>query len=141
MLLVARAPIEFKCGIISPVDFEMDGVHAHFARSFFGKGKSPTAITAPPISDINVQFVDECIVSMEFEAEPHRQHNITHGFATFREQPHSSEFRERQKLPEGCAQCGSIKFDECRLLPVKKAHHTKKFCLVLESVASRIVRS
>src|SRR5260370_36541237 len=99
MILVPASPVKSKRRIVVTVHFKMDGLHAHFARSFFGKGKSPTAITVSPIGGINVQLVDECVVSAEFETEPHGQHNISHGFAPFAEEQHSSECRERQRLP------------------------------------------
>ena len=83
MILISRSPVEFACGIVSPANFEMDGVHAHLAGLPFDKGNCLTAISASPEGGLDVQLVDECVVAVELKAEAQRQDDIADWFCPF----------------------------------------------------------
>jgi hypothetical protein len=76
MIFKTGAPVEFECGIVAVVDFEMYGVDAHFASLLFDEDYRLAAITASAVRGINVELVDEGVVAMEFEAEADGQDDI-----------------------------------------------------------------
>jgi hypothetical protein len=95
VLLVSRAAIEFKRRIVSPVHFEMDGIHAYLACLFFDERNGLAAITAAAMGRIDVQFVNERIMAVELEAEAHGQHNVADRDDFFAKEPDSTECGKR----------------------------------------------
>lgn len=85
MVLVSRAPIKPQRGIVSPIDFEMDGIYTHLACFLLDEGDGLPAIATAPVGGIDVQLVDESVMAVKFKAEPNRQRNISDGFVFFAE--------------------------------------------------------
>ncbi len=72
MVLISRAPIEFRRGFISAIDFQMDGIHAHLACLLFEEGDGMPAKAAASVSGVDVQFVNKSVMAMELKAETYR---------------------------------------------------------------------
>ncbi len=136
MILISRSPVEFACGIVSPINFEMDGIHAHLVGLLFDKGNCLTAKSASSEGGLDVQLVDECVVAMELKAEAQRQDDIADRFGPFTEKPNFPEGGHRQEPPEGHANRRLVKFDGSRLLFRQFAHHGEELGFVGESCLS-----
>ena len=132
MILISRSPVEFKRGIVLAVNFKMDGIYAHLACFLFDKSNRLPAKSAAAVGGVNIQFVDEGIVTVEFETETHRQDDVSSRLLIFAEKPHAPKCRQGQKFPEGSACRGLVKFDDSRLLLGKNAHHAEELRFVLE---------
>lgn len=91
MVLVPDSPVKFKGRIVSPVHFEMDGVHSHLARFFLEKHHGLFAKSAAAEGSVNVQLINESIVTVKLEAESNGQHNVADRQVSFEENPDSSK--------------------------------------------------
>jgi len=76
MVLVSRASIKLQRGIISPIDFEMDGIYTHIARFLLDEGDGLPAKATAPESGVDVQLVDESVMAVKLKAKTNREHNV-----------------------------------------------------------------
>jgi len=76
VIFISYAAIEFECCIVSAIDFQMDGIHSPLAGFFLRKFESLPAKTAPAVRRVDIELVDERVVTMKLEAEAQRQHDI-----------------------------------------------------------------
>jgi hypothetical protein len=130
---VSRAPIEFKRRIIPLIDFQMDGIYTQLARFILQELNGLTAKPTPPVPRVDVKFVDEGIVAVEFEAKADGEHNIADDSVPLAEKPDAPERGERQKLPKGGTGRGLVKLDFTRFLFGQMTHHAKKLRFILKS--------
>ena len=68
MVLVSRTKIALQRGIVSPIDFEMDGIYTHLACFLFDEGDSLPAIATAPVSGVDVQLVDESVMAVKLKS-------------------------------------------------------------------------
>lgn len=79
VIFVSGAPVEIDRGIVSVVDLEMNGAHAHFPSHFLGKSHGLIPKTTVTEGRVDVQLVDEGIVAMKLKAEAEGENYIANG--------------------------------------------------------------
>src|SRR5712692_5802531 len=104
----------------------MNRVDAHFERFLFDESNGSAAKAAAAVIGGNIQFVDKSIVAMELEAEADGQDGIADEGRVIVEEPGTAKSRKGQKLTEGGASGGLVKFDGAGLVFGEGAHHGKK---------------
>ncbi len=132
MIPVAGAAVEFQRRIIAAVNFEMNGVDAHFERFLFDESNGLAAKAAAAMIRSNVQFVDKGIVAVELEAEAYGQDDIADDRRAVVEEPYATEGIQRQELTKGRANSGFVKLDSIGFMFVESAHHWHKSGFVLQ---------
>jgi hypothetical protein len=130
---VPRTPVEFKRRIISLVDFKVDGIHTQLARFILQELNRLEAKPTPAVRRVDVQFIDECIVAVKFEAKADGKHDVANDRVPLAEKPNAPERAQRQKLPKGGTGRGLVKLDFTRFLFGQLAHHAKKLRFILKS--------
>src|SRR6267142_5628502 len=71
VVLVSRAPIELRRGIISAIDFQMDGIHAHLACLLFEKVDGlPAKAAASPRREAKLGRMQEATRVCERQCGP-----------------------------------------------------------------------
>src|ERR1700752_1936234 len=99
MVLVARASVKLEGRIIARVHFEMEGLDTQFARALFDELHGTAANSLPPVLWFNIQFVDEGIQPMIFEAETQSEHDIARGSRSIQKYPGFAKSRVGEKCP------------------------------------------
>ena len=132
VIFKSGSPIKLESRIISIVDFQVDGVNAHLASLLFEIFYGSFAVTATAVSSIDVEFVDERIMAMEFKAEPNRQDDVTDRDRAFGEYPDPAKSRQGQELAQRRPRGSFVKVDLARLLLRERLHHGQKHRFVLK---------
>src|SRR5260370_25616570 len=110
----------------------MNGVDTHFSGLLFDDSESLAAKAAAAMIGSDVQFVDEGIVAMKFEAEADGQDDIANERRAGVEEPGTAKSRKRQKLAERRTSGRLVKYDGAGLVFGKAAHHGHKSRFVLQ---------
>jgi hypothetical protein len=130
MLAVADAAIEFEGRIVAMVDFEMNGVDSHFVSLPFNKSHGLAAKSAAAMLRNDIQFVDEGVVSAEFEAEADSQDDVADERVALIKEPDAAESGKRQELMKGGTRGRLVERDNFRILLRKSAYHGEQYGFV-----------
>src|SRR5690348_6733385 len=95
VIFVASAAIKFQRGIVAAVDFEMNGVNAHFASFLFDENHGLAAKTAAAMSRNDIEFIDESVVATKFETEADGQDDVADELGGVVKQPDAAEGGKR----------------------------------------------
>src|SRR5512137_2301869 len=130
MVFIAGAAVKLEGRVIARVYFEMKGLDSQLARAFLDKLDGAPAYSLPPVSRFDIQFVDEGVHPVVFEAETQCKHDIAGGSRSIQEYPGFAESGVGEKCPQGVAHSRLVKKISSRLLLGQGAHHAEKVLFI-----------
>src|SRR5712692_6083394 len=130
MILITGAAVKLVGRIIARVYFEVEGLDSQLARTFFDKLDGAPANPLPPVLRLDVQFIEEGILPVVFEAETHGENDVARGSSFIREKPRHAKSRVGEKSPEHVAHGRLVKEISARLLFGEGAHHAEQILFI-----------